>query len=124
MQNQWFKLGSLLGALAVATGAFGAHALKELLASSGYTETFKTAVLYHFIHSLLILIVSISPYHTDRAIQHICICSATGILLFSGSLYLLSTLGWTWLGPVTPLGGVLFIVAWVYGAFSANMKTG
>lgn len=120
MQHQWFKLGSLLGAMAVMLGAFGAHALKAHLVATGYTDTYKTAVLYHFIHSLLLIMVSVSPYHTYKDTKWIGISSTLGILCFSGSLYLISTIGWTWLGPVTPVGGLLFILAWVLAAWKAK----
>ena len=94
--------------LGVALGAFGAHGLKDLLSSSpAGVETWKTAVFYHLLHAAVM-------YFLAAAGARLCAwwLMAGGIVFFSGSLYLLSTLHWRWLGPVTPLGGVLFIAAW------------
>ena len=94
--------------LGVALGAFGAHSLKDTLAASpNGMETWKTAVLYHLFHSLTMYVIaftkgSLRPWFLF----------AGGIILFSGSLYLLAAFQWKWLGPVTPVGGVLFIAGW------------
>jgi uncharacterized membrane protein YgdD (TMEM256/DUF423 family) len=94
--------------LGVALGAFGAHSLKDVLtASPTGVETWKTAVLYHLIHAVAMWVI---------ALQNLALRAwwlfAGGIVFFSGSLYLLTTMHWKWLGPVTPLGGVLFIAGW------------
>lgn len=116
MSTKWFKVGAISSALAVAFGAFGAHALKPMLEASEMTSTYKTAVLYHFLHSLFLLFISSSPFHRKRNINQIALLAFLGILLFSGSLYLLVLFQWRWLGPITPLGGLAYIAAWVLAA--------
>jgi uncharacterized membrane protein YgdD (TMEM256/DUF423 family) len=105
--------GALGGASAVMLGAFGAHALKGQL-SEGSLSVFETGVQYQMMHSIGVLIVGVlmlvlgaKPAWLMTAWSF-----SLGIILFSGSLYGLSLLGWRWLGPVTPLGGALFIVGW------------
>jgi len=94
--------------LGVALGAFGAHSLKDVLASSpNGTETWKTAVLYHLIHAVAMWVAALHQFSL-----RVWWLFAGGIVLFSGSLYLLTTMQWKWLGPVTPVGGVLFIAGW------------
>jgi len=113
------RIAAFLGALAVVLGAFGAHGLKALLEPE-QLETFKTGILYHFIHTLAMLgIVVLFNYHPSKVIQQSFVLFFAGILLFSCSLYLLSCkdiLGvqhWTFLGPITPIGGLCFILAWL-----------
>lgn len=94
--------------LGVALGAFGAHSLKEILAASpNGVETWKTAVLYHLIHAVAMWVTALHQFSL-----RVWWLFAGGILFFSGSLYLLTTMHWKWLGPVTPAGGVLFIAGW------------
>ncbi len=120
MHSRIFKAGALLGGLAVAIGAFGAHGLKDALQASGMEETFKTGVLYHFVHSIFVCAIAISPFHRYSTKRRLSMLAVGGIVCFSGSLYLLSTLGWSWLGPITPIGGLLFIGAWLWSAFTAR----
>lgn len=101
----------LLGFAGVALGAFGAHALKETLATSGHASTWQTAVLYHLIHATALLAAPAGKW-AGR-------CWIAGILMFSGSLYWLSLGGPKFLGPVTPLGGVLLLAGWALVAGSA-----
>jgi uncharacterized membrane protein YgdD (TMEM256/DUF423 family) len=122
MRTKWFKVATLLGALGVILGAFGAHALKAMLEASGSMDTYKTAVLYHFIHSLMLMVVSFSPFHKQKTINTIALLIVLGIICFSGSLYLLTLLKWSWLGPITPVGGLLLISAWVYAAFTTSIE--
>ena len=96
------------GFLAVALGAFGAHALQGLLEASRHTETWKTAVQYHLAHSLALLMVALAGVEFRRAAW----CWLAGTVLFSGSLYLLSVTGVKWLGAVTPFGGLLLLAGW------------
>ena len=94
--------------LGVALGAFGAHSLKDVLAATAHgADTWKTAVLYHLRHAVVMWEVALHQLSL-RAWW----LFAGGVLCFSGSLYLVAALQWKWLGPVTPLGGVLFIAAW------------
>jgi uncharacterized membrane protein YgdD (TMEM256/DUF423 family) len=120
-------LGCFLMALAVILGAFGAHALAEKL-EARQLEVYKTGVFYHFIHGMGILLVGILSLHvTEVRVRWVIIYFGLGILLFSGSLYLLSTAALTgisrsFLGPVTPMGGLLFILGWVSLAWQLNRK--
>jgi len=109
IQHKILLISAIFGALAVVAGAFGAHALAERIPSTSL-EVWKTAVLYQFIHVLAILSL--------KAHVRTILYWFSGILLFSGSLYVLSTSGLhsvnlSWLGPVTPIGGLLFILGWL-----------
>lgn len=112
MQVKVFKFGCLLIGIAVGLGAFGAHGWKEILTANDSLETFKTGILYHFIHGLAIVLTSLSPFHNEKSIKAISIIFFSGILLFSGSLYFLSLFAWSWLGPITPIGGLSFLAGW------------
>ena len=110
------QIASIFGAIAVGIGAFGAHGLKEILAETGRLETFETAVKYHFYHSLALLMVGILfLFKPDwKQLKLAGTLMILGILIFSGSLYILCLTGITWLGAITPLGGVAFILGWVF----------
>lgn len=110
--------GSLFAALAVVLGAFGAHALKGQL--DDYAKgIYSTANDYHFYHSLgLILLGVIAHQRPDlRFFGASAVLMSIGIILFSGSLYLLAVSGIRWLGAITPLGGVAFILSWLLLAY-------
>lgn len=96
---------------AVGLGAFGAHGLAKVL-EPAQVQTWNTGVHYQLVHGLAMLAAVLAPLpqRTGTAVLH---CFGWGTLLFSGSLYLLSALGMKFLGPVTPVGGVLFLVGWV-----------
>lgn len=117
MNKQLIIIASISGMLAVILGAFGAHALKSLLEPSGL-EVWKTAVSYHFYHTLALLFVSILPASNSKAANMAAWFFSLGILLFSGSLYLISTKEilnieqLSVLGPITPIGGLFFILGW------------
>ncbi len=98
-------LAALLGLTGVALGAFGAHGLKELLASHGTTAIWQTAVLYQLVHAVA------SLWAADRHPLVVQLWVA-GVLFFSGSLYLLALTNLKWLGAITPIGGVLFLAGW------------
>ncbi len=113
MQKFFIQFAAISGLVAVSLGAFGAHALKDKLTSSGYLETFQTAVNYQFYHTLAILFVGIlAEKYPFTWITYAGFSMMLGILLFSGSLYILSISGIKWLGAVTPLGGLAFIIGW------------
>ena len=123
MLNALMTFGALSAATSVVLGAFGAHALKGKLTGASLA-TFETAVHYQMTHSLGLLLVGVlmlvlgvkTPWLTAAW------SFTVGIFLFSGSLYGLALLGWRWLGPVTPVGGALFIVGWLalaYGLLTA-----
>lgn len=104
---------SILLAFAVAIGAFGAHGLKAHL-SEAMLQTWKTGVEYHFYHALgLLLIGVLSVSMQSNLLNWSAIFLFAGIILFSGSLYILAITGIKWLGAITPLGGISFIVGWV-----------
>lgn len=113
--KQIIQSAAIFGALAVGIGAFGAHGLKAILEETGRIETFETAVKYHFYHSLgLFLIGILALIKPDwKGLGFAAIFMILGILIFSGSLYFLSLTGITWLGAITPLGGVAFILGWL-----------
>ena len=108
------QLAGLSGALAVGLGAFGAHSLEALLVQNGRLDTFQTAVNYHFYHTLALLGIGIlATIKPDwKGITFSAWCMVLGMLIFSGSLYLLSLSGISWLGAITPLGGLAFILGW------------
>ena len=126
MQNKTKNIlisGCILSALAVAIGAFGAHGLKELLASNGKTEVFETGVKYHFYHGLALLLIGLITFHVqNKWIIRSWYMILSGTVIFSGSLYILSISGIGILGAVTPFGGVLLISGWV--SFAWGIKKG
>jgi len=106
-------LGALGGLLSVAFGAFGAHALRGRL--DEYAQgIYETAVQYQFYHSLALLAVGLmlAQYPSSTLLKSSAVLFMLGILVFSGSLYLLSLSGVRWLGAITPLGGLAFIAGW------------
>src|SRR5471030_827273 len=118
MNKQIIITASLMGMLAVIAGAFGAHVLQGLL-SQRNLEVWHTAVQYQFYHVFALLFLSTCSRFKSGYIATCYYLFTFGILLFSGSLYLLSCrdlLGWPWLrimGPITPVGGLLFIAGWL-----------
>jgi uncharacterized membrane protein YgdD (TMEM256/DUF423 family) len=111
----WSAIAALLMALAVMLGAFGAHGLKDRLDAYSM-DVYQKAVFYHFIHALGLLVVSLAPRTANMVWVNILLVA--GILIFSGSLYLLAVTGVRMLGAVTPLGGLSFIAAWLLLAWS------
>lgn len=106
--------GGVLSGLGVAIGAFGAHALKTVLEANNRMETFETGVKYQFYHALaLILLGLIMQKFDDKAFVWAGYSYLLGIILFSGSLFILSLTGINKWGAVTPLGGVAFIAGWI-----------
>jgi uncharacterized membrane protein YgdD (TMEM256/DUF423 family) len=115
----WSAVGAIALALAVMLGAFGAHALRGKL-DAYLMGVYEKAVFYHFIHALGLLIVSLLPKMGvlgTSAASWVCTLLLAGILLFSGSLYLLAATGLRGLGAITPLGGLSFIAAWLVLAY-------
>ena len=117
-------LGSFFSLMTIVLGAFGAHALKEQLSEYGQS-IYEKAVLYQMFHSLGILFVAILNQYIDGVnfISSIWLFSI-GIVLFSGSLYILAISQIKWVGAITPMGGVLFIVGWAlvfYKTLTANL---
>jgi uncharacterized membrane protein YgdD (TMEM256/DUF423 family) len=107
-------LGAFAGAAGVALGAFGAHALKARLAPD-LLAVWQTAVQYHFWHALGLVAIGVLALHlpASPALKWAGWLMVAGLVLFSGSLYVLALNGGRWLGAVTPFGGAAWIVAWV-----------
>jgi uncharacterized membrane protein YgdD (TMEM256/DUF423 family) len=108
----WFISAAISGFLCVALGAFGAHSLKNILDEYG-KSVYEKAVLYQMFHTMALLAVGVIQ-HFDREVS-LSVAGwgfLTGIILFSGSLYLLATTGIRWLGAITPVGGVAFLLGW------------
>lgn len=104
--------GAIGGLIAVILGAMAAHGLEDILSASSL-QSFKTAVSYQMYHSLALLLVAALPY-LKRSLAILAAYSFTlGILLFSGSIYLLTLAQLSWLGPVTPVGGLILMIGWV-----------
>ena len=113
-QRLTFITGAVFAGLAVAIGAFGAHGLKEILASTGRADTFELAVRYQFYHAFALLITGfLMNQFSLKTLTYASLFFALGIVLFSGSLYVLALSGLTKLGAVTPLGGVCFLAGWI-----------
>ncbi len=107
-----FRIAAALCFLAVALGAFGAHGLRSTLESRGMIDVWNKAVFYQFIHAVVLL--SLALYGTVN--RGACWLLLAGILLFSGSLYLLALIPQSraWMGPVTPVGGLCFLAGWLW----------
>lgn len=113
MSKLWLPLGAIYGFLAVALGAFGAHALRSRL-SPELLEVWKTGVEYHFYHALALLLVGMLLRQSPApGLDAAGACFALGVLVFSGSLYALALSGVRILGAVTPVGGLLFLAGWL-----------
>lgn len=119
MRN-FLVLGAVNGFLAVALGAFGAHGLEGQVSPS-YLETWDTAVKYEMFHAagLLVIGILLGFFKGDSLLKWSGRIMMLGIILFSGSLYVLVLTGVTTLGMITPLGGVSFLIAWTLLAVSA-----
>ena len=108
----WGVVAAVFGFLAVALGAFGAHGMRDVLGAAGL-QTNNTAVHYQFFHSLaLLLTTAMMAASTQHGWRIAAGCFLAGILLFSGSLYALVLTGNTWLGMITPAGGLCFLAGW------------
>lgn len=119
--------GSVLAALAVAFGAFGAHILKQRLEPS-QMATFQTGVQYHMYHALALIVAGLyNRMKPNKRIDNSIIAFYLGIGFFSGSLYLM-TLSYvtrfnlSWLGAITPVGGIAFIIGWLQLAWATTLK--
>jgi uncharacterized membrane protein YgdD (TMEM256/DUF423 family) len=116
---QALRITAISGFLAVALGAFGAHGLKDILLQNGRVANWETAVLYHLVHTVVMLFI------TQRTPFKACQWWAffAGILIFSGSLYILALTNMKWLGAITPFGGVSLLVGWATLAFQGEKKS-
>ena len=109
--------GSVFMALAVALGAFGAHIVQDMLTPERF-DVYQTGVEYHFYHALGLLIAGAISMHfkNNTWIARSAALFMTGILIFSGSLYILTLTDTGWLGAITPIGGVALILGWIFFA--------
>ena len=112
-----FRVAAALCFVAVALGAFGAHALKATLQTSGMLDAWNKAVLYHFLHAIALMALALHGAG-NRAAYFLLF---TGILLFSGSLYAMALTNIRWLGAITPLGGLCFLAGWAWLVISPRM---
>ena len=124
MKEKGFVIAGLISAaLAVGLGAIGSHALDDLLIANDRMDTYGTAVDYHMFHSIgLLIIASLIKVYTIPFLKTSGILMAAGIVFFSGSLYLLSVTNLTFWAYFTPLGGLMFIVAWLFPVFGIILK--
>ena len=120
--------GTMAMIIAIILGAFGAHGLRDLLTDSSL-DVFKTGVLYQFIHGFALLFIGVlAILLPELRLERSAIFFGLGILFFSGSLYLLSTqsvtgINWSFLGLITPLGGLSFIIGWALLSIQLLKKT-
>jgi len=120
------KTAILFCVSAVILGAFGAHVLKEVL-SENQLSSFQTGIRYQFFHGLAILILSLNKVHFTNRLSNIIKIMSAGIILFSFSIYLLSIqdligFSMSFLGPITPIGGLLLITSWILIFFSIKKQ--
>lgn len=119
MSRLFVGLGALAAGIAVALGAFGAHGLEGRV-SPDRLETFRTGIEYQMYHAVALLFVGWATAQGWGPLLHCAgYCFVAGIVLFSGSLYVLVLTDTGWLGAITPLGGVAFIVGWALLAWAA-----
>ncbi|WP_058829283.1 DUF423 domain-containing protein [Paenibacillus polymyxa] len=120
MQRRWIMVGSIMMMLAVAIGAFGAHIVKARIDADALV-IYETGVKYHMIHAVGLLIIALAAgqWGPSTRLRWAARLLFTGIILFSGSLYVLSLTGIRVLGAITPLGGVCFIAGWIFLAWAA-----
>jgi uncharacterized membrane protein YgdD (TMEM256/DUF423 family) len=109
---KWVLVASVLGALAVAAGAFEAHSLRYRVAPQ-LADAWGTAAHYQLLHAAVILALGLFEVASERSVRVPASLFTTGVVLFSGSIYILTMPGFRFLGPVTPLGGLCLIAGWL-----------
>jgi uncharacterized membrane protein YgdD (TMEM256/DUF423 family) len=114
MVKFWFISAAISGFLCVALGAFGAHSLKNILDDYG-KSIYEKAVLYQMFHTVALFAVGVIQHlYRETSLSIAGWGFLAGIVLFSGSLYLLATTGIKWLGAITPVGGLAFLFGWLW----------
>ena len=122
--KQTLSVGALLGALGVALGAFGAHALKPTLLANQSLETYELAVRYQFYHAFALLIIGLLMEKIEsKTLVSAATCTVAGVVLFSGSLYALAFETGKAMAFVTPIGGVFLLIGWVLLLISVVKRT-
>lgn len=127
MNDKIIRVATVLGGLAIIFGAFGAHILKKHLDSSQLV-TFETGVRYQMYHAFFLLFIGLNTTFREKIKKTVSVFAVIGVILFSGSIYLLSTknisgIDFKFIGIVTPLGGLFMILAWFY-LFLETFKIG
>ena len=117
-QNTALKITAVLGAAGVGLGAFGAHGLQDFLLAQGRLDTWEKAVFYHLVHTVVLLVLCLVRGWRPLAWN----LFAFGVLVFSGSLYVLCLTQLTWLGAITPIGGLAMIGGWLVLAFGTGKQ--
>jgi uncharacterized membrane protein YgdD (TMEM256/DUF423 family) len=114
----WIQAGAICGFLAVGLGAFGAHALEATLVEYDTLSIWETASRYHLAHAVAIVLVP----STRQCAWRPALWFVLGIIIFSGSLYLMALTNWRWLGMITPIGGLSFLIGWarMFWAFNRH----
>ena len=113
MNSIWILIGAVSGLITVGIGAFGAHGLKEILHNNQTTDIYNKAVVYQMFHTIAILIIGFLEMYTGKSIFLSGLFFTLGILIFSGSLYILSITNLKWMGAITPIGGLCFLIGWI-----------
>jgi uncharacterized membrane protein YgdD (TMEM256/DUF423 family) len=111
------RLAAALCFLAVALGAFGAHALRSIIENHGLVDVWNKAVLYHFVHAITLVLLALHGAANRGAWWFF----LAGIFLFSGSLYTMALTNVRWLGAITPLGGLCFLAGWAWLIISPKL---
>lgn len=109
---RWIRIAGVVGALAVVAGAFGAHWLASHL-DERLLEAYRAGVQYHLVHAVVLLALGLWSHATGRSVATAATLILAGVVLFSGSLYLLCLSGVRAVGMITPLGGLLMIAGWI-----------
>lgn len=127
MQRKLILAATILGSTSIVLGAFGAHALKKVM-TTDMLQTFEVGVRYQMYHALFLFLVAVLVQINDHFKKIILTTTTLGVLFFSGSIYLLSTneltsVDFSFLGPITPIGGLLLMVSWVLVFYGFNKKT-
>jgi uncharacterized membrane protein YgdD (TMEM256/DUF423 family) len=119
-----FRISAAMGFLAVALGAFGAHGLHPLLEQNHKVEVWATAASYHLVHAVVLLVLALRAEGSLGQGKGKSLlawwCFLAGVVIFSGSLYLLATTNILWLGAITPIGGVSLLVGWAVLVFKGQ----
>lgn len=114
MKKNILSIGFVLAAISVIIGAFGAHGLNDILVENNRLDTFETGVKYLFYHTFGIIVLGLVYKEGLEKIQIVFYLFLAGIIIFSGSLFILSISNITMFGAITPIGGVCFIAGWLY----------
>jgi uncharacterized membrane protein YgdD (TMEM256/DUF423 family) len=110
--RRWSAAGAVLAFVGVAAGAFGAHALRDVLPPDRMA-IYQTATLYQVLHAVAIVAIGLAPTPQSRGLRRSALLLAVGVVIFSGSLFILALSGVRWWGAVTPIGGVAFLAGWL-----------